>query len=242
MRTVAEERLRRKQRLAASLRLFHRYGFDEGAGGHLTVRDPEYPERFWVNPFGRSFGRLCVSDLILVDAGGEVVEGEGKVNPAGYVIHSRVHAARPDVVAAVHTHSVYGRAFAALGRRLDPLTQDSCAFYEDHGHYAGFGGVVLDAAEGERVAAALGPCKAVILQNHGLLTVGGSIEEAAWWFVSMESCCRVQLIAEAADKPVLIDPVEARGTRDVIGSPQLGRLNFRPLYEQIVHDQPDLLD
>ena len=241
-RSVAEERLRRKQRLAAALRLFHRYGFDEGAGGHLTVRDPGEPHRFWINPFGRSFGRLCVSDLLLVDSDGTVVDGDGTINPAGYAIHSRIHAVRPDVVAAAHSHSVYGRAFATLGRLLDPLTQDACAFYEDHGLHDGYSGVVLDRDEADRIAKALGPGKAVILRNHGLLTVGGSVDEAAWWFFSMDRCCRIQLAAEAAGTPVPIAPAEARLTRATIGTPGLGRLHFRPMYEDVVHAEPDLLD
>src|SRR5262245_46029889 len=88
-RTVAEERLHRKQRLAAARRLFAKLGYDEGAGGHVTARDPEHPQRFWVNRFGQYFGHVRVSDLLLVDASGRVVEGDGRVNPAGYAIHSR---------------------------------------------------------------------------------------------------------------------------------------------------------
>jgi ribulose-5-phosphate 4-epimerase/fuculose-1-phosphate aldolase len=240
--TIAAERLRRKHRLAAALRLFALYGFDEGAGGHITVRDPEYPDRFWVNPLGRCFGLIRSSELILVDHSGDVVEGEGRVNPAGYAIHSQIHAARPDVVAAAHSHSVHGRAWSTLGRRLDPITQDACAFFRDHEVYDDFGGVVLDLEEGRRIARTLGCHKAVILRNHGLLTVGGSVDEAAWWFVGMDSCCRIQLLAEAAGEPRLIDEPEAIATYQVMGAPAMGRLNFRPLYERIVALQPDLLE
>ncbi|HKT00941.1 MAG TPA: class II aldolase/adducin family protein [Rugosimonospora sp.] len=242
LRPVAAERLRRKQRLAAALRLFASYGFDEGAGGHITARDPEHPDRFWVNPLGRSFGGLRASDLLLVDHAGTVLEGEGKVNPAGYAIHSQVHAARADVMAAAHSHSVYGRAWSTLGRRLDPITQDACAFFRDHEVYDDFGGVVLDLEEARRIARTLDGHKAVILRNHGLLTVGSTVDEAAWWFVSMESCCHIQLLAEAAGAPRLIDDPQARATYEVMGTPAMGRLNFRPLYERIVAAQPDLLD
>jgi ribulose-5-phosphate 4-epimerase/fuculose-1-phosphate aldolase len=241
-RTPAEERLYRQQRLAAAVRLFARLGYDEGAGGHLTARDPLYPDRFWVNPFGRNFAHVRTRDLLLVDADGTVVAGTGRVNPAGFAIHSQVHAARPDVVAAAHTHSTYGRAWSTLGRPLAALTQDACAFYEDHGVYDGFGGVVLDAEEGKRVAESLGGGKAVILRNHGLLTVGGSVQEAAWWFIAMERACQTQLLAEAAGTPVHIPPDVARATAAVMGTPAMGRLNFRPLYEDIVRAGPDLLD
>jgi ribulose-5-phosphate 4-epimerase/fuculose-1-phosphate aldolase len=241
-RTVDEERLHRKRALAAAARLFARYGYDEGAGGHITARDPEEPDRFWINPFGVHFGHVRVSDLLLVDSAGTVVSGTGRINPAGFVIHSQVHAARPDVVAAAHTHSIHGRAWATLGRPLDPLTQDACAFYEDHAVYDGFEGVVLDSVEGKRIAGTLGTGKAVILRNHGLLTVGGTVQEAAWWFIAMDRSCQVQLLAEAAGTPVHIAPDVARATARTIGTPAMGRLNFRPLYADIVRAQPDLLD
>ncbi|GAA1954479.1 class II aldolase/adducin family protein [Amycolatopsis minnesotensis] len=242
-RSPDEERTYRKRRLAASMRLFARYGFDEGVGGHMTVRDPERPDRFWINPLGRHFGHVRVRDLLLVDGDGTVVAGEGRVNQAGYTIHAELHAAYPDVVSAVHTHSIHGRAWAALGRPLDPITQDACAFYRDHAVFAEYGGVVLDAEEGKRIAATLGENKAVILRNHGLLTVGGSPAEAAWWFISMERCCQVQLLAEAsASEPVLIPDAEARSAWELLGTPSMGRFNFRPLYEWIVRAEPDLLE
>jgi ribulose-5-phosphate 4-epimerase/fuculose-1-phosphate aldolase len=240
-RTPAQERLHRQQRLAATLRLFAVLGYEEGAGGHVTARDPEHPDQFWVNPFGRPFGRVTVSDLLLVDGDGEVIAGQGRVNPAGYAIHSQIHAARPDVTAAAHTHSVHGRAWSALRRPLDPITQDACAFYEDHAVFGDYTGVVLDPGEGKRIAHALGARKAVILANHGLLTVGQSVEEAAWWFVAMERCCQVQLLAEAAGHPQPIDPASARAAREQIGTAGIARLCFRTMYETIVGQQADLL-
>lgn len=236
------ERQHRKQRLAATFRIFARYGFDEGAGGHVTARDPVYQDHFWVNPLGVHFGQVRVSDLLLVDAGGTVVEGTGTINPAAFAIHSRIHEARPDVVAAAHTHAVHSRAWAALGRPLDPITQDACAFFEDHRVFDEFTGVVLDRGEGARIAARLGPHKAVILRNHGLLTVGGSVEEAAWWFIAFDRCCQVQLLSTAVGQPCLISESAARDTREIIGTPQLARLNFRPLYADVVRREPDLFD
>jgi ribulose-5-phosphate 4-epimerase/fuculose-1-phosphate aldolase len=144
-------------------------------------------------------------------------------------------------VAAAHAHSTYGKAWSALGRTLDPLTQDACAFFEDHALYDDYTGVVLDREEGKRIAGALGGAKAVILRNHGLLTVGASVAEAGWWFVALERCCQAQLLAEAAGTPLPIDPADARATRDTIGTPGMGMLNFRPMYDDIVRRQPDLL-
>ena len=237
-----DERLHRKQRLAAAFRLFSRFGFDEGVAGHITARDPEHLDHFWVNPFGMHFGHIRVSDLILVNDRGEVVEGDYAVNTAAFAIHSQVHAARPDVIAAAHAHSVYGKTWSSLGRLLDPITQDVCAFYGDHSLFDDFTGVVLDVEEGKRIAHALGDAKAVILRNHGLLTVGHSVDEAAWWFITMERSCQAQLMAEAAGTPVLIDRENAERTAGQVGMHAGGWLSFQPLYARIVREQPDLLD
>ena len=147
-KTAAEERLHRKQRLASAFRLFAKFGFVEGVAGHITVRDPELTDHFWVNPFGMHFAHIRVSDLVMVDEKGAVVEGNRPVNESAFAIHSRVHAARPDVVAAAHAHSLYGKTWSCLGRLLDPLTQDACAFYEDHSLFADYTGVVYDMSEG----------------------------------------------------------------------------------------------
>jgi ribulose-5-phosphate 4-epimerase/fuculose-1-phosphate aldolase len=240
--SVEEERLHRKQRLAAAFRLFAKYGFDEGVAGHITARDPERTDHFWVNPFAMHFGQITVSDLLLVNDKGEVVEGDHPVNEAAFVIHSQVHAARPDVVAAAHSHSLYGKAWSSLGKLLDPLTQDACSFYGDHALFDDYTGVVLDLEEGKRIAHAVGDNKAAILRNHGLLTVGHSVDEAAWWFIAMERCCHAQLLADAAGTPISIDTENAELTARQVGSHLAGWLSFQPLYEVIVREQPDLLE
>jgi ribulose-5-phosphate 4-epimerase/fuculose-1-phosphate aldolase len=240
--SVEEERRHRKQRLAAAFRLFGRFGFDEGVAGHITARDPELLDHFWVNPLGMSFKQISVKDLLLVNDQGDIVEGNWPLNTAAFVIHSRVHAARPDVVSAAHAHSVHGKTWSSLRRPLDPLTQDACAFYGDHAVFDDFTGVVLELDEGKRIAHALGDRKAAILANHGLLTVGQSVDEAAWWFITMERSCQVQLAAEAAGTPVPIDHDQAVKTRAQVGHRRSGWLSFQPLYDWIVAEQPDLLD
>ncbi|MFK7828466.1 MAG: class II aldolase/adducin family protein [Congregibacter sp.] len=239
---VTEERQKRKERLAAALRIFGKFGFDEGVAGHITVRDPEQLDHFWVNPMGRSFKQMRVSDLLKVDHEGNVVEGEGLLNGAAFTIHSRIHMNHPEVTAAAHAHSVYGKAWSSLGRKLDPLTQDACAFYEDHAVLEDYTGVVLDLSEGDRIAHALGDNKAVIMQNHGLLTVGESVDEACWWFVTMERSCQAQLLAEAAGTPKPIPHDMAVHTGEQVGSTLAGWFSFQPLYDVIVAEQPDLLE
>jgi ribulose-5-phosphate 4-epimerase/fuculose-1-phosphate aldolase len=240
--TAAEERLHRKRMLAAAFRLFSRFGFDEGVAGHITARDPERLDHFWVNPFGMHFGQIRASDLILVNHHGDVVEGKYPVNGAAFAIHSRVHIARPDVIAAAHAHSIHGKSWASLGRPLDPITQDACAFYEDHAVFADFTGVVYETTEGERIAQALGQRKAAILQNHGLLTVGQCVEEAAWWFITMDRSCQAQLLAEAVGTPKKIDHATAVATREQVGNHMAGWFQFQPLLARIIREEPDLLE
>ena len=236
------ERLHRKQRLAATFRLFARAGFDQGLAGHVTARDPEFPERFWINPLGQYFGQIRVSDLQLVDHDGNILIGDRPINNAGFTIHSAIHAARPDVIAAAHTHSTYGKAFSALGRLLDPLTQDACAFYEDHALFDPFTGVVLEESEGVRLAATLGDKKALILQNHGLLTVGPTVEAAAWWFITMDNAAHAQLLADAAGKTKPIAHDIARHTASQVGRHKGAYFSFQPSWDWIVAAEPDLLD
>jgi len=240
--SVEEERRHRKQRLAAAFRIFGHFGFDEGTAGHITARDPELLDHFWVNPLGMNFKHIRVKDLLLANEVGEVVEGNWPLNTAAFVIHSQIHAARPDVVSAAHSHSVHGKAWSVLRRPLDPLTQDACAFYRDHVVFEDYTGAVLDIEEGKRIAHALGDSKAAILANHGLLTVGHSVDEAAWWFVTMERSCQVQLLAEAAGNPVIIDEAVAETTFGQTGGHRTGWRQFQPLYDWIVAEHPDLFD
>ena len=195
-----------------------------------------------MNPFGKHFSLISVSDLLLVNDHGEVVEGNDVVNRAAFAIHSQIHAARPDVISAAHCHSMHGKAWSSLGRLLDPITQDACAFYDDHVLFDDYTGVVLDTEEGKRIAHALGGNKAAILRNHGLLTVGETVDEAVWWFITMDRSCQAQLLAEAAGKPILIDEDDARLTYSQVGSHLGGWFSFQPMYEMIVTQQPDLLD
>jgi ribulose-5-phosphate 4-epimerase/fuculose-1-phosphate aldolase len=238
----ALERRHRKERLAGALRLFGRFGFEEGVAGHITARDPEFPDYFWVNPFGMSFKHIKVSDLLLVDHHGNVAVGAHQVNRAAFAIHSEVHKARPDAVGAAHSHSLYGKALSATDQVLEPLTQDACAFYEDHNVFDDYTGVVNDPEEGRRIAQALGSAKAVILRNHGLLTVGTTVDAAAWWFITMERSAQAQLAAKAAGTTTSIGHESAKLTHGQVGFEFAGWFQFQPLFDQISITDPDLFD
>jgi len=160
------------------------------------------------------------------------------------MIHSAVHRARPDINAVAHSHSIYGRAFATLGRNLDINTQDACAFYNDIAHYDSFGGIVLGPEEGQHIAESLGQKKAAILANHGLLTCGKSIESCVFWFTSLEKCCHAQLLADAAaagrgGETVKVTDEEALFTYKTVGSEMAGWFSARPAFELMVHESGD---
>ncbi len=215
----------------------------EGVAGHVTVRDPEHTDHFWVNPFGLNFKLMTVSDLILVNHEGQVVEGDRPVNAAAFAIHSQLHAARPDVMAAAHSHSMYGRTFSTLGKPLKMISQDATAFYNDIALCnAGSGAVVLDLETGRQMAEALGDRKALIHQNHGIITCGGSVDAAVWWFVALERSCQTQLLADAAGEPIEIPDELCQAGYDAQGSEAAGWFQFQPWWDELLRDDPDFLN
>ncbi|KAH8646987.1 class II aldolase/adducin N-terminal [Tricladium varicosporioides] len=239
------EREYQKGRLALAFRIFAKLGFDEGVAGHITLRDPVEPTSFWVNPFGVAWPLLKASDLILVNKDGKVVDGGPcrLLNTAAYMIHHAVHTARPDINCVAHSHSIYGRTFCALGRPLETITQDSCSFHNDLALYNSFRGVVLAADEGIAIAAALGQKKAALLQNHGLLTCGKTIESAVFWFMSLEKCCHAQLMADAAcagrgkgEETVKIAEEDAVYTYETVGTERAGWFSAKPTFDMMEHE------
>ena len=240
--TVEEERMHRKVTLAAAFRMFSKAGLDEGVAGHVTARDPEHTDSYWVNPFGMHFSLIKQSDLVRVDHAGNVVEGNRAVNGAAVAIHCAVHAARPDVIAAAHAHGPYGKTLSSLPQGIEMLTQDACAFYDDFGIHESFSGVVLDSQEGDKIGRALGSKKAVILRNHGMLTVGHSVESAAWWFLTLERTAQSQLMAHAAGTPIVIDDANAEATYGTVGGEFAGWFQFQPIWQRISKDNPDIWD
>ena len=238
----AEERRNQLEKLAAGFRLFDYFGFNEGVAGHITYRDPEFSDHFWVNPLGVHFSQIKVSDLLLVNHDGDVVQGDRPVNVAAFAIHSRLHKARPDVNAAAHSHSLYGRTFSTFGKLLDPISQDSCAFYERQAIHNHFSGVVEETEEGDRIANALGDKTVLFLQNHGILTTGPSIDIALWYYFSMERCCQSQLMADAAGETTKIPHETAIKTREFIANDLAAWASFQPLLDMITRKEPDLLD
>jgi ribulose-5-phosphate 4-epimerase/fuculose-1-phosphate aldolase len=239
--TVEEERRHRLERLAGTCRIFGQLGFAEGLLGHVTVRDPEHPELLWLNPMGVSFRKIRVSDLVQVNHQGDILVGERGVNPVGLLLHSAIHEARPEVTAVCHAHSLHGKAWASLGRLLDPISQDACILQGQH-TLIREPRLARGPEDAARFAAAFGQHKMAIQVGHGLFSTGLSVDEAAWWFISMERACQVQLMAEAAGTPEQWPADIAAGLAHGLGSPEVGWLSFQTLWDEVVESDPDLFD
>jgi ribulose-5-phosphate 4-epimerase/fuculose-1-phosphate aldolase len=235
--TFEEERQHRKERLAAACRLFSKFSYEEGVMGHISVRDPERTDHYWANPFTFSFGTIKASDLVLYNFKGEIVEGNTRfIHGGNRILHIPILSTRPDVISAVHTHSIYGRAWSTLDRLIDPISAEAAVFYNRHALYDSF-----EFGEGQNLADAIGDNRAIIMKNHGIVTVGQSVDEAAYLFIALEKVCQVQLLAEAAGKPKSINDEYAQKISNGF-TPHTGWLNFQPMYNGIVKDQPDLLE
>ncbi|MFE7834954.1 class II aldolase/adducin family protein [Streptomyces sp. NPDC057474] len=228
--TPAQEQVRLS--LVEAIRLLAVLGYSEGIAGHVSVRDPEDDNAYWVNPFGLDFHHVTPDDLLLVGAEGAVLRGTGDLNPSVDPLHGELHRSRPDLAAFAHTHSMYGKTWSSLGRRLDPITQDACVLYQRHGIYGQFLGLVNARQEGREVVKAMGDGTAVIMQNHGFLTGGRSIGEALWLFVVMERAAQSQLMAEAsASAPLLIPHEVAVETGIALAKLEFADKQYRNLYE-----------
>ena len=247
--TKKAHRLWQLEQMAGAFRIFAKLGFADGASGHISLRDPIQPDTFWINPYGEHFALLTVSDMVQVDASGNRIGGAEKaVNTAGFIIHAAIHARRPDINAACHMHSPHGRAWSTFGKPIEMLNQDCCMFFEDLAVYQNFGGVVFAADEGERIADALGETrKNAILQNHGLLTAGETVAEAAAFFIALERACQSQLLVESTVAvgsagtarglaKTLVSEEEAEYTKRGTGSPEAMYMQFLPEYQLVLKE------
>ncbi|CAH2350357.1 putative meiotically up-regulated gene 14 protein [[Candida] railenensis] len=230
-----EKREWMKQHMAGAFRVFGRKGYTEGSAGHISIKDPVQQGTFWINPLNKHFSLINASDLVHIDMECNVLPtgAQVAVNAAGFSIHAAIHKARPDIVAACHTHSIYGKAYSTFGRELEMINQDVCMLYKRHVVFTNFGGIALDSQEGEEIAEALGENGvAAILQNHGLLTVGSTVDEAAYLFTLMENSCRAQLLCDAAaasgiKKNIIPDDV-AQYTLHMTGDMETLYAEFQP--------------
>ena len=193
----AELRDHRKRRLALAYRVIGAMGWGSLGDGHISARDPERPDCFWLARYGVPFRVMTTDDLVLVRPDG-TIEGGGHINVAAFHIHAPVHEARPDVVSAVHFHTPYGTPFSATVTKLAPISQEACAFFGDHEIFDDEEVSIASLDGGKRIAAAIDEARGVILRNHGLLTVGATVDSAVGFFMLMERCAEVQVKARDA--------------------------------------------
>ena len=193
----------------AAYRLTDQFGMTTLIYNHITSRVPGTDDQFLINEYGLGYEEIAASNLVKIDMDGNILdEGERRINVTGYVIHSAIHAARHDVTCVMHTHTPYGMAVSALEKGLLPLQQEACQFHERLSYHE-FEGVAVDIDERERLVTDLGDKSAMILRNHGLLTVGSSIAEAWVRMWQLEHACKVQVLAQSTGQAIRQAPLPA---------------------------------
>lgn len=223
-----------RYKLAAAYRIMVSEGLDEGGiSGHITVRVPGQPDTFWVNPFGLLAAEVDASNLIKVDKGGNVLEGNYPVNVAGFCIHAAIHDAYPDVNCVVHTHSPWGTLFSALNKKIEPIDQNCCLFYENHSLYDTYNGPVNDPDDALKLAKALKGMDIIILRNHGTITCGTTIEAAVMRMVAAERAFRLNILAQQLKDIEMISPEVARLTKEWIGNDLAFNIEFNALLRKV---------
>jgi ribulose-5-phosphate 4-epimerase/fuculose-1-phosphate aldolase len=232
-RTADEIRRERKQQVALGYRILAAQRFGDLGDGHISARDPERTDCFWLLRYGVSYHAARVSDLVLVGPDGTLVEGSGVINTAAYYIHHPILEARPDAVSATHVHTAWGTPFSAEVRPIQPITQESCVFFEDHAIFDDEEVQVQSVEGGKRIAVALGRNRAIILRNHGLLTVADRVDEAVGSFVTLERVAEAHMKARDA-RP--ISPAAARWAKADLTRHGSGRVGFWALVARHVGD------
>lgn len=231
-----------REDLACAYRLIAHFGMTDLVYTHLSVRVPGAGHRFLVNPYGLLFEEITASSLVLVDADGEPAQPtDWPVNPAGFVIHSAVHRGRANAGCVMHTHTLAGMAVAAQADGLLPLNQISMEF-TGRVTLHGYEGVAAEEnlSERERLVRDLGDKPAMILRNHGLLTVGATVAEAFYWMYYLEQSCRIQIAAQSSGVALSLPPAEvvAHTTNQFSTGSDKGWLVWQALKRKMDREQP----
>lgn len=231
--STEQVRARRKRDVALGYRLLAAQRWGDLGDGHISARDPERTDCFWMLRYGVSYHLATVADLILMGPDGKVVDGDDAFNDAAYYIHTPLLQARPDVISAVHTHTGWGTPFSAEARLMEPISQEACIFFEDHALFDDEEVQIQSVEAGARIAVALGENRAVILRNHGLLTVGDSVAEAVGSFVMFERVAETHMKVRDA-KPISAEA--ARFSKADLIQYGAGRRGFSALVARHIGD------
>jgi ribulose-5-phosphate 4-epimerase/fuculose-1-phosphate aldolase len=193
--------------LAACHRLAERFGFNEGIDNHLTLLVPGHQDRFLLAPFGMHWSEVKASDFMVVDFNGRVLSGQGAVEDTAFYIHQPVHRLSPQGQCVLHTHMPYATALCMLENpRLEMAVQTAVGFYDDVAYDSGYNGLAHDVSEGERMARALGDKSILMLANHGVLVVGGSVPQAFERLYFLERAAQAQILALSTGRPLKLIP------------------------------------
>jgi L-fuculose-phosphate aldolase len=222
-----------KQKLILAGKVLVAEGQDDFTRGHISVRLPDDPSRFFMKPHSVGLDELTMENILTIDLDGNVIAGTARRHSEVY-IHSEIYKARADVQCVIHTHPTYSVALSASGRRLRCCSQPSALFLEALGVYTDSIALIRSPALGKGVATALGPHRAVLLKNHGVAAVGASIEEAVISVIMLETAAKVQMIAEAAGAPGPEFPRDdIEKLRQQVSQPEQFVINFNYLARRV---------
>ncbi|MGA8051072.1 MAG: aldolase [Burkholderiales bacterium] len=228
--------------LAAAFRLAVRLDLHEGVCNHFSLMLPD-GRRFLLNRYGLHWSEVSASNLLALDAAGNVLEGEGEVEKTAFTIHSRIHLANPRAACVLHTHMPHATAITLTEPgRLEMVEQNALRFHGDIAYYDDYNGLVVDEVEGDRLARALGSKRVMFLANHGVIVVGGSVAEAFDSLYYLERAARVQVLARATGlKLRAVRPEVAAETYRMIlaDTPKYSGAHFEALKRILDRESPD---
>lgn len=228
--------------LAAAFRLAARYGFHEGICNHFSLAVPNETDRFLLNPYGKHWSELRASDLLIVDDGGKVVAGQGAAEPTAFFIHSRIHRGNRGAACVMHTHMPHATALTTLANgRLDWISQTSARFYDRVAYDDEYHGLVLDEAEGDRIATTLGDKSVLFLANHGVIVTGDTVAQTFDDLYYLERVCQLQILAYQTGRPLrrLTHDTLRLTARQMTIDQQSAQDHFAALKRVLDREEPD---
>ena len=228
--------------LAAAFRLAVRMDLHEGVCNHFSLMLPD-AKRFFLNRYGLHWGEVTASNLLALDAGGNVLEGEGEFEKTAFYIHSRIHLAHPRAACVLHTHMPYATAFTLLEHgRLEMVEQNALRFHDDIAYDDTYNGLVVDTREGDRLASVLGAKRVLFLANHGVVVVGPTVAEAFDLMYYLERACRLQVLARSMGgrlRPVRPEVVHETHRMLLADATQYAGAHFSALKRILDREEPD---
>jgi len=228
--------------LAAAFRLAVRMDLHEGVCNHFSVMLPD-GEHFLLNRYGLHWSEVTASNLLMLDADGNVLQGEGEFEKTAFYIHSRIHLANRRAACVLHTHMPYATALTLLENgRLEMVEQNALRFHDDIAYDDTYNGLVVDNAEGDRLARVLGDKRVMFLANHGVIVVGPSVAEAFDLLYYLERACRLQVLARSTGgtfKPIREEVVRDTCRMMLADAPKYAGAHFAALKRILDRAEPD---